>query len=152
MPGAVDLAKCTGARVTLLTVIQPAPWIPPVTNMPFAFSPIMHDEKVTAELVSAAKQDLANDKATLERQIPIVDTSVVVASSVPHAIIDCIESRDIDLVAMATHGRGASRFLLGSVADKIIRGSEVPVLLYHPDATALEDGTAEDEAAVTVGV
>ena len=33
---------------------------------------------------------------------------------------------------MSTHGRGASRLLLGSVADKVLRSSRVPVLLYRP--------------------
>lgn len=36
---------------------------------------------------------------------------------------------DIDLIAMTTHGRGASRILLGSVADKIIRGTGCSLLL-----------------------
>lgn len=37
-----------------------------------------------------------------------------------------------DLIAMATHGRGVSRLVLGSVADKVLRGSQVPILLRHP--------------------
>ncbi|MEO8029907.1 MAG: universal stress protein [Gemmatimonadota bacterium] len=38
----------------------------------------------------------------------------------------------IDLIAIARHGKGGlRRLILGSVADKIIRGSPVPVLLCH---------------------
>jgi hypothetical protein len=33
---------------------------------------------------------------------------------------------------MSTHGRGASRLLLGSVADKVIRASGLPVLVHRP--------------------
>lgn len=47
---------------------------------------------------------------------------------------DAAVAREIgaDLVALATHGRGrAARLLLGSVADKVLRGAEVPVLLGH---------------------
>ena len=36
-----------------------------------------------------------------------------------------------DLIAMATHGRGASRLLLGSVADKVIRGTVCSILLVR---------------------
>jgi nucleotide-binding universal stress UspA family protein len=37
------------------------------------------------------------------------------------------------LIALTTHGRrGLSRLLLGSVADKVVRGSTLPVLLYRP--------------------
>jgi nucleotide-binding universal stress UspA family protein len=37
--------------------------------------------------------------------------------------------RDIDLIAMTTHGRGASRLLVGSVADKVIRATTCSLLL-----------------------
>lgn len=37
-----------------------------------------------------------------------------------------------DLVAMSTHGRsGMSRFAIGSVADKVLRGGTVPVLMVR---------------------
>ncbi len=38
-----------------------------------------------------------------------------------------------DLIAMSTHGRsGSARWLMGSVADKIVRASPAPVLLFRP--------------------
>jgi len=37
--------------------------------------------------------------------------------------------RNADLVAMTTHGRGASRMLVGSVADKVIRGTTCSLLV-----------------------
>jgi nucleotide-binding universal stress UspA family protein len=41
----------------------------------------------------------------------------------------------IDVIAMATNGRsGLARALIGSVTDKVVRGSEVPVLVYRPRA------------------
>ena len=58
------------------------------------------------------------------RQGPISDT-----------IMDFIEETGIDLVVMSTHGRGGlQRFLVGSVTDRVIRSSRVPVL-----AIPLED-------------
>ena len=37
------------------------------------------------------------------------------------------------VIALATHGRSRlKRLILGSVADKIIRGATMPVLIYHP--------------------
>jgi nucleotide-binding universal stress UspA family protein len=76
----------------------------------------------------------------------------MLAASVSHAISDFIESREIDLVAMSTHGRGASRFLLGSVADKIIRSSNTPVLLFHPQAKTPDDDIVEEEAGAVVAL
>ena len=51
------------------------------------------------------------------------------------AILDYVYDHNVDLVAMATHGRsGVARMLLGSVADKVVRGAGVPVLLRRPVA------------------
>jgi nucleotide-binding universal stress UspA family protein len=46
------------------------------------------------------------------------------------AIVDVAENEHIDLIVMSTHGRsGLSRMLIGSVTDKILRGSPCPVLV-----------------------
>lgn len=45
-------------------------------------------------------------------------------------IIEAEKAFNVDLVAMSTHGRsGFSRFAIGSVADKVLRGGTVPVLM-----------------------
>ena len=54
------------------------------------------------------------------------------AHRVGEAIAQVAVERESDLIAMATHGRGASRMLIGSVADKVIRGTECSVLLLRP--------------------
>jgi nucleotide-binding universal stress UspA family protein len=55
-------------------------------------------------------------------------TNVVQGSPAP-TIVDYAERYDFDLVAMPTHGReGLSRYLLGSVTEKVVRLSPVPVL------------------------
>jgi nucleotide-binding universal stress UspA family protein len=60
-------------------------------------------------------------------------TKLVVADQPASAILEKGTPPAIDLIALATHGRrGLSRLLLGSTADKIIRGSTVPVLVYRP--------------------
>lgn len=46
-----------------------------------------------------------------------------------------VESAEIDMIIMASHGRhGLERALFGSVADEITRNSPVPVLCINPDA------------------
>jgi len=49
-------------------------------------------------------------------------------------IIDYATKHDIDLIAMATHGRsGLAHVLLGSVAEKVVRKAPCPVLtIKHP--------------------
>ena len=49
---------------------------------------------------------------------------------------------------MSTHGRGASRFLLGSVADKVLRASGLPLLLHRPIAVSKSLEGIESTSAV----
>lgn len=47
--------------------------------------------------------------------------------------LDAVRSVEADAVAMSTRGRGGvGRLILGSVADKVIRGAPVPVLVHRP--------------------
>lgn len=74
------------------------------------------------------------DEATNEIVDKIKDSDVEVVKEVirgiPHQEINSYaEKNDIDLITMGTHGRtGVDRILLGSVTEKIVRTSEVPVL------------------------
>jgi nucleotide-binding universal stress UspA family protein len=62
-----------------------------------------------------------------------VQTRVVVHMQPAVAILDQCLDLPSSMIALATHGRGGlSRALLGSVADKVIRGATTPVLVYRP--------------------
>lgn len=65
----------------------------------------------------------------------VVRTEVEVGRAA--SVIDGIaQRRHIDLIAMATHGRrGLNRLLVGSVADKVLRGTIAPLLLYRSQAS-----------------
>ena len=52
-------------------------------------------------------------------------------------ILKQAEEMDADLIVLATHGRtGVSHLLIGSVAERVIRGSRRPVLVVRPKASA----------------
>jgi nucleotide-binding universal stress UspA family protein len=69
-----------------------------------------------------------------------VHIDVRVAERVASAILDAAREQHIDLIAIATHGRsGLARLLLGSVADKVVRGATLPVLLYRPQDPHVPD-------------
>ena len=65
-----------------------------------------------------------------------------VGRGAPHrAILAYADEHDVDLIVMGTHGRtGLDRYLVGSVAEKVVRLSDVPVLTVR-----MADGSAEEE-------
>jgi len=71
----------------------------------------------------------------LKEQLTVKD--IVIEIHTPYGnpaekILEVCRRHDIDLIAMSTHGRsGVGRWLLGSVAEKVVRHSEKPVLLLR---------------------
>jgi nucleotide-binding universal stress UspA family protein len=64
-----------------------------------------------------------------------VETRTAVDPSPGAAILYGAVAAKCDLIALATHGRGGlARLLLGSVADKVVRGAAVPVLVHRTAA------------------
>lgn len=68
------------------------------------------------------------EKRATEASVSAVETAIEQANPYP-GIRSYVEDHDIGLVVMGTHGRsGIGRYLLGSVAEKTVRTSPVPVL------------------------
>jgi nucleotide-binding universal stress UspA family protein len=62
-----------------------------------------------------------------------VTGQVVLDDNPSNGVLHFAAKHDIDLIAMATHGRGrVARMLLGSVTDKVVRGAHHPVLICRP--------------------
>jgi nucleotide-binding universal stress UspA family protein len=62
--------------------------------------------------------------------------AVVVAGDASEEIINYIEDKHIDLVIMGTHGRkGMDKILFGSVAERVVKASPVPVMVVNPYKT-----------------
>ena len=67
-------------------------------------------------------------------------------------IVQYVGAEQIGLVAMATHGRsGLSRLVLGSVAERVLRGASVPVLLVRPETEAIVRSAGEQLAGALGG-
>jgi nucleotide-binding universal stress UspA family protein len=60
-------------------------------------------------------------------------TTCIIPGKAAETIIDYAANNGVDLIVMATHGRGAdNRWDFGKVADRVIRGSNIPVLIASP--------------------
>jgi nucleotide-binding universal stress UspA family protein len=60
-------------------------------------------------------------------------TGITRDGSAPDVILDVAEETHADMIAMATHGRsGVQRWLMGSVAEKVVHHARIPVMLIHP--------------------
>jgi nucleotide-binding universal stress UspA family protein len=133
LPSALDLAKSSNGRLSLLRVVQPVPLAVPDVTGPVMYAAAMQDTAATEYLVSGVEREL-NEQAQYLAQggFSDVETNVIVAPHVGQAIIDFAKDNKIDAIAMATRGRGASRLLVGSIADKVIRAGTLPMLLRRP--------------------
>jgi nucleotide-binding universal stress UspA family protein len=129
---AFSLAQLNEAEVVLLQVISPFDYIVGDTT-PMVFA----DELVKAHQ-DAALHYL--EEITGRKECRNLRVRLAVATGTPaETIIDYAHREPIDLIVMATHGRsGLRRWVYGSVADKVLRGADVPVLLVRAHPTREE--------------
>ena len=134
---AYALGASAGATYFLVRVVPPVPLPVPNYGVPNLVAAIVPDPEATEHLVADARDDLGRVARGLRaRGASTVDIRVHVASSAGPVLADLARACDADLIAMTSHGRGASRLLMGSVADKVLRGTDCEVLLYRTQAAA----------------
>jgi nucleotide-binding universal stress UspA family protein len=129
VPHALRLAKLVNGAVTLLQVV-----VPPSTVMS-AYIPqqtFLQAEELS-EMQAGATAYLERTAASLkEPDLPPVSTDLALADSAARGILKHAIELGVSVIVMGTHARGTvGRTLLGSVADKVVRGSDVPVMVYR---------------------
>jgi nucleotide-binding universal stress UspA family protein len=139
-PG-VALGELMGAEYTLLRVVRPGAPVhyPPEGALPDSSPESIREQlqRVDTELRRQGQEYLDEVAHRLRGDLLRVHTRVIQETHAAEAVIDAAQELSSDLIAMQTHGRrGVSRLLLGSVADKVLRGSKVPLLLQGPPYSA----------------
>ncbi|MEN8374039.1 MAG: universal stress protein [Gemmatimonadota bacterium] len=138
-PHAAELAQAFEAGIVLMRAVA-TPYIVGSPYMPQGTR--MYAEERERRLATA-NDYLQNIETRIEA--PGAVRSIVAETEAAHAIPAVAEEEGADLVVMATHGRGALlRTIVGSVADKVMRTSPVPVLLVRPERQELESTPAEE--------
>jgi nucleotide-binding universal stress UspA family protein len=129
LPVASDLARRLGVPVHIVRAIDP------VTSMPvargvFGAAPIVNAEltdRLWREAESEAESTVADAMTSLKDEG--IDASGAVLNGSPFFAISEV-TQPGDLIVLTSHGRGGVRcWLLGSVAEKLVREAPVPVLL-----------------------
>jgi nucleotide-binding universal stress UspA family protein len=117
---ALQLVKDFGASITLLYAYEN----PALVYPGFAIAPL----DLLTPIENAARAELEHALTELQKDVP--GAKAVLRRGYPsEEILHAAQELNIDLIVMGTHGRrGLSHALLGSVAERVVRASPVPVL------------------------
>jgi nucleotide-binding universal stress UspA family protein len=128
-PHAVALAEKLGAELHAVVVLEE----------PYALAPY-EQYGVLLQALREVKPQVEQKliERTKERPPALrLRTAVLEAASPTNALLDYAKREQVDLIVLATHGRsGLSHLLLGSVAEKLVRLSPIPVLVVRPQKVA----------------
>ena len=128
LPYAIEEALHFNSKIVLLQVITPSSIAAP--------QEAHGSEWITEELnrlESQAWAYLGNVVRNLNKKGVDVEWMVVVGQKTGDTIVNFADKNNIDLIAIATHGRsGLGRTIFGSVADHVLREAGLPILVMKP--------------------
>lgn len=159
LPLAAALAKTLGDQLVLLSVIPDAGDLNPVAN---EYDAVLDD--LQEHRRSYAESYLR--RIQIRVSTDTAQTTIAVRTGpIAETIIESADAEGAGLIAMATHGRvGPERWFLGSVADRVVHTSPIPVLLVRPGETSVPaaslptnilvplDGSARAEGALPTAI
>lgn len=124
LPNVIEIAKCMNSQVTLLHVCY---W-------PFPTGAELLSAKIAQEAEEGAIKECAVflEKAAKQLELQGLNVNHECVEGVPaREIIAYADTNKMDLIAMATHGRGEVSWVLGSTAEKVVSHATVPTLLFR---------------------
>ncbi|MBK8899950.1 MAG: universal stress protein [Anaerolineaceae bacterium] len=146
LPAATELASKFNSKITLVWVIQPPHLIMTAANGS-VYAQLLTEMRHQSE--QDAHNYLRSHKGSLRQQGYNVQAVVTEGENIANALLDVVTNREADTIVMSTHGRGGiSRWVFGSVADKVLRHAEVPVLLIRAKEETSEWKPREVETVV----
>ena len=141
-----DLARAYDATLHVVHVIE---------NMLAFYGPDIGFAVADLErnIEAGVRRDLDSTIATRDDDPLKVLAVVKHGSNVAHAITEYARTNAIDLIIVGTHGRGAvSRFLMGSVAERVVRTAPCPVLTVRARERNFIDLPDNDDAEAATGL
>lgn len=128
---AMDMARMYACPLHLVTVVTPVPVVQPSALGPV---PLVFPDIDLEPMLAQAHDyiDRTASRLRTDARAPEISTEVKISERTAWAILESLRGDGTDLVALTSHGRGASRLLLGSVADKLLRAATADVLIVRP--------------------
>ncbi len=124
---AAELAKSQGAQVVGVFVIDPFPYI----GIGDASAAGLQAYMSEAHAASGKALEALGNVCKAEGVVCVGDT--IERNVVYEGIIETAKAESCDLIVMGSHGRqGVKALILGSVAQKVLTHSEIPVLIVKP--------------------
>ena len=125
----VALAKSVGAKVTAFFAAPPATPVIYRNSLPVGFAqPAEHEQM----LKKTASKYLGFVENAAKKAGVRFEGAYVTNDYPADAILDIAKKKRCDLIAMATHGQSGLRgMLIGSVTQKVLNQSKVPVLVFR---------------------
>lgn len=132
LPYALSIAHKYGSRIFAAHVLAP----PPLGNFPTI--------EVQALAAQALREAHEYVKALAPRLEGVPHEALLKKGEIWDELSAIANEKNIDLIVLGTHGRsGVSKFLIGSVAERIFRQSKCPVLTVGPNVSG-EPGCIAD--------
>jgi nucleotide-binding universal stress UspA family protein len=122
---------CPVRELVLLRIVEPER-VYSVSNSPI-------DPNLAAARESERKLEAENYLLGIAERLDepgLTCTVKSIVGRVAESLVDYCVENDVDLIIIATHGHsGVTRWVRGSVADKILRSSKIPVLMIRAPGT-----------------
>jgi nucleotide-binding universal stress UspA family protein len=129
LPEAIELAQRFESRITLLTIVPP----PHLAAGGFIPDSAELYQRLRDAACNEATGYLMEQAQKLQAAGITVDHQAIEGEPVAECILDFTEKSDVDTIVMCTHGRsGLQRWVFGSVAEKLLRATSLPVILIRP--------------------
>jgi nucleotide-binding universal stress UspA family protein len=128
-PWALEVAKKFSSEIHLLFVARR------LEHLLSIYVDQVSIEDFENEVIRGAEEKIEEFANTHFHGYPVCKTRVVLGDAAEE-ILNYVKSEEIDLIVIGTHGRkGIDRILFGSVAERVIKMSPVPVMSINPYRT-----------------
>ena len=124
----IEIAKLSGATVHALYVVD---------TSSFSSIPMDAGWESMYEILKKEGEKAVSEVKKQGGTVGVDVREVLEEGHPSSSILEFAENNNVDLIVMGTLGKtGLDRFLLGSVAEKVVRSSKIPVMVVHSGETS----------------